>query len=140
MYCATEPVTAFAEVFQKPRRIIRSELGRTLVSFTPIRELELVDLTSTWPIKNGGAASMQMGSKRYTQNWAREIQAQLGDRIDGLWHYSSLTSMPMVTLFSRAETAPIFGPYPDTRVALADPASDLDVIIAAETLKYDVRP
>jgi hypothetical protein len=140
MYCATGPVTAFAEVFQASRRISRSELGRTLVSFTPARDLQLLDLTANWPVKNGGAASMQMGPKRHTQNWAREIQSQLGDRIDGLWHYSSLTSEPMVTLFSRAEVDSIFETYPESRVALADAMADLDVYIAASELGYDVGP
>lgn len=138
MYCATDPVTAFAEVFQATRRITRSELGRTLVSFAPTRELTLLDLTSNWPIQNAAAASMQMGPKRFTQNWARAIDEELGAEVDGLWHYSSLTSKPIVTLFRRVERLPTFDTYPDSRVALDDPTADIDVFIAATALGYGV--
>lgn len=138
LYSSTSPETAFAEVFQDTRIIDRADKGRTLVSWTPTRDLMLLDLTTNFPVRNGAAAAMMMDDKRHTQNWARGIYEQLGTKVDGLWHLSSITSEPMVTLFSRTEVHAAFPIHPDTRAALADAAADVDVEIAADYLNYGV--
>ena len=118
--------------------IDRADRGRTLVSWQPTRELTLLDLTSNFPVLNGAAASMMMDDKAHTQVWAKAIYEQVGTKIDGLRHLSSITSEPMVTLFSRVEVQPAFNTYPDSRAALADAAADVAVYLAALKLNYDV--
>lgn len=138
LYASTTPVTAFAEVFQDTRIIDRVQNGRTLASFKPTRELILLDLTSNFPVRNNGAAAMQMDDKQHTQTWARAVHDQLGTKIDGMYHLSSITTEPIVTLFSRVELYPAFNSRPDDRAALSDASADVDVEIASDYLGYGV--
>lgn len=138
MYTSTTADTAFAETFHSSRVIDRTTARPALVAWQATRPLELLDLTSFWPIQNGAAASIMMGAKAHTQAWARAIDTQLVGRIDGLFHLSSLTSDPMVTLFDRATRQNAFPRRPAFRAILADSAADEIVLKMSESLNFDV--
>jgi hypothetical protein len=135
MYAATEPTTAFAEVYQQRRLISRSQGGATLVAWEPERDLTLLNLTSSWPVQNGAASSIMMGDKKNTQAWAREIHVQLGADIDGLYAHSSITGRPVVTLFIRTELQPAFPSRPSFHALLDDDSVSPYVARAVKDLK-----
>ncbi|MBC7593061.1 MAG: RES family NAD+ phosphorylase [Kineosporiaceae bacterium] len=138
MYTATDMVTALGEVYQNGREITRAVGGATLVAWDPSRVLTLLDLTTTWPVLNGAAASIMMDDKEHTQAWAHAIHDRARLILDGLYHRSSITNRPMVTLFSRTERHPAFPPRPQFRALLTDSAADPLVSFAAKELSFKV--
>lgn len=138
LYTSTDPTTAFAEVYQQRRIIDRSQGSPMLVGWQPSRALTLLDLTSNWPVLNGAAASIQMGPKRATQAWARAVRDRYVDELDGVWHLSSITGSPLVTLFDRAVRVPSFPRRTRVHVGLDDVTADALVAFAATQLGYGV--
>jgi hypothetical protein len=136
MYAATVPVTALGEAYQRRRVIDRSQGGATLAAWVPSREVTLLDLTTNWPVLNGSAAAMMMGSKTNTRAWARAIHERHGAELDGLYHQSSINNQPVVTLFSRTETLPAFPARVRFSARLSDAAADGFVLQAANELSY----
>jgi hypothetical protein len=137
MYAATQPHTALGEVYQEERLIQRAAGGATLVSWTPSRELELLDLTSNWPVLNGAAAAMMMDDKQHTQAWAHAIDEAFGLSLDGLYHQSSINNEPLVTLFHRVEVVEAFPARPTFRTLLSDAAADEIIRKAKKLLGYE---
>lgn len=105
-YVATDPITAFAEVFQNRRRIVISA-DKAISAWFPKRPLRLLDLTQGWPTRNGASASLHAAPKSTTQAWAHQIHTQLSSslQIDGLYVPSTMTLAPMVVLFTRSQDA-----------------------------------
>lgn len=136
MYTAVGALTALGEVYQDRRAITRDQGGATLVAWVPSRPLTLLDLTTTWPVRNGASASIMMGPKRHTQAWARAVDQRLGDDVDGLYTLSSITGEPVITLFSRTERFPAFPPRPRFHALLSDAIADPIVQLAVEELGY----
>jgi len=136
MYAATRSFTALGEVFQATRVIDRSMGGATIAAWVPSRSLDLLDLTSNWPVLNGAAAAMMMGSKANTQAWARAIHEQYGDGIDGLYHQSSINNEPMITLFSGTEHVSAFPTRVSFSALLSDTTADEIVAQATKKLGY----
>lgn len=136
MYTASRSTTALAEVFQRTRVINRSARGMTLASWRPTRTLTLLDLTSNWPVVNSASAAIMMAAKRNTRAWAHAIHAQFRSTVDGLYHFSSIDSQPMVTLFTRAEDS--FPAFPAFLGRLDAPNCNLIVAEAHLRLGYDV--
>lgn len=137
LYAATDAVTSLGETDQRRRVLDRVQNAPRLVGWRPSRPLTLLDLTGQWPVRNGAAAAIQMGSKRATQAWARAIEERLGS-IDGLWHLSAITGKPVVTLFSRVEREPAFPSRPSFDRALNDVTADAVVLVAAQRLGFPV--
>ncbi|WP_157962580.1 RES family NAD+ phosphorylase [Homoserinimonas sp. OAct 916] len=138
MYTSADAITAFAEVYQGSRVIDRISEAPILVGWKPTRKLELLDLTTNWPVLNTAAAAMMMDDKVSTQAWAREIYSQLGTQIDGLYHQSSIDNQPMITLFSRAKTQMSFPSLPSFNALLNHSAAEAIVDLAADRLGYSV--
>ncbi|PMB98041.1 RES domain-containing protein [Brevibacterium luteolum] len=106
-YCATDPVTTFAEVFQERRRIRIGSL-RALSAWFPARDLRLLDLTGNWPTRNGASFSLFAAPKSTCRNWARgihELSAELSLELDGLYVHSTMMPGKNVVLFSSAHSA-----------------------------------
>ncbi|ROQ64429.1 RES domain-containing protein [Rathayibacter sp. PhB152] len=137
LYAAADAVTAIGETYQRRRVVDRVQNAPRLVGWRPSRPLTLLDLTGEWPVRNGAAASLQMGPKRATQAWARAIEERLRS-IDGLWHLSAITGNPIATLFSRVERKPAFPPRPSLHTALSDVTADAVVLHAARRLGFAV--
>lgn len=104
-YCATDPTTAFAEVFQS-LRIIRVTATRALSAWLPSRDLKLLDLTGLWATKNGASASLHSAPKATCRGWAKTIHAEGAKiQVDGIYTPSTMTLEPLVVLFSSALSA-----------------------------------
>lgn len=139
MYTSTLPHTALGEVYQSTRVIDRASRGATIASWIPSRPLQLLDLTTNWPVLNGAAAAMMMDDKQHTQAWARAIDQQLGADVDGLYHQSAINNEPMVTLFSRTERVAAFPTRVSFMALLSDTASDEIVRKATKKLGYESK-
>ena len=135
-YAASSSQTALAEAFQE-RLIDRRDMHPAIAGWVPTRPLTLLDLTSRWPVLNKGAAAIMMGDKEYTQAWARAIEYQLRDEIDGLYYLSSVDSQPCMALFTRTQRVNAWPARPDFAVALSDPA--LKPIMADMVEEYDYK-
>lgn len=136
MYTAASPVTAIAEVYQETRVIDRGYRGNTLAGWQPTRTLELLDLTSRWPVANKGVAAMQMSDKERTSAWSSAINAQFGAFLDGLYHHSSVDGQVMITLFNRSEMYSSFPSRPSFSAPLSSAACDAIILDATDELDY----
>lgn len=136
MYTGLDHVTALAEVYQEEHVIDRGVKGNALVFWEVTRPLELLDLTERWPVRNKGAAAMQMGDKANTSAWAHAIRTQFADQVDGLYHRSSVDNQLMITLFERSRDS--FPDRPDFNELLIDSACDELILDACEVLEYTV--
>lgn len=104
-YCATDPTTAFAEVFQS-RRVIRTDSDQALTAWFPTRDLRLLDLTGRWATTNGASASLHAAPRSTCRAWAQAIHDQQAvRRLDGLYVPSTMTLAPMTVLFSASATS-----------------------------------
>lgn len=105
-YVATDPTTAFAEIFQSGRRIRISE-DNAISAWFPKRALRLLDLTQGWSTRNGASGSLHAAPRPTTRAWAQQIHAQLSSslQLDGLYAPSTMTLAPMVVLFTGARDA-----------------------------------
>lgn len=101
---ATDPITAFAEVFQNRRRIVISA-DKAISAWFPQRPLRLLDLTQGWPTRNGASASLHAAPKSTTQTCAHQIHTQLSSalQLDGLYVPSIMTLTPMAALFTHSQ-------------------------------------
>lgn len=118
IYNALDVATVLAEVFSQTRVINLTRGDPYLTAWTPNRELNLLDLTGTWPIRNGASYTINTARKDHCRGWARTITAAWPD-LDGLWQHSSLTGRPMVTLFTTPSGT--FPPAPDFSSPLSHP-------------------
>jgi hypothetical protein len=126
-YTALSVPTALAERFQSNRRVNRSLAGAHLTGFRPARALRLLDLAGDWPLRAGASHTLNTGRRDVCRAWARAFVAAWPD-LDGLWHISSMTGLPCLTLFTAAAdcfpSAPVFSeplshPGLETRLATA---------------------
>lgn len=100
-YAALDVVTVVAEAFQQTRVVDVVWRAPYLTGWLPSRDLALLDLTGTWPIRNGASHVLTTGPKRVCRAWARAIDARWPD-LDGLWTLSTMTGRPSVALFTAA--------------------------------------
>jgi hypothetical protein len=117
-YNALDVPTVLAEVFSLTRFINLTRGDPYLTAWAPTRELTLLDLTGTWPIRNGASDTINTGRKDHCRAWARAITDAWPD-LDGLWHHSSLTGRPMVASFRASATT--FPAAPEFSSPLAHP-------------------
>ena len=113
-YLSLDLPTALAERFQETRVVNRRRHGPQLTVFRPRRSLRLLDLTGSWPLRAGASHCINTGGRETCRTWARTILAAWPD-LDGLWHTSSMSAEPVVTLFTAAGDA-----FPE-RPLLSDP-------------------
>jgi hypothetical protein len=136
LYCATSAVTCLAEVFQETRRIDRARRAPWLAVFRLECDLELMDLTATYPTRAGASMAINSGSRARARAWARAWYDAFPG-VQGIRYASSMhANEPAIALTDRAEQlAPLRG-HPDFNRALADDAL-LDVLKhAAARLGY----
>jgi hypothetical protein len=132
-YNGMDVPTVLAEVFAQTRFVNLSRGDPYLTAWTPTRQLTLLDLTGTCPIRNGASYTINTGRKDHCRAWARAITSAWPD-LDGLWHHSSLTGRPMVTLFTPA--ADTFPPAPDVSSPLSHPGVFATLQTAAKAIGY----
>lgn len=134
-YAALDVTTCLAEVFQD-RRVIDTARGAPyLTAWRPTRPLHLLDLTGSWPIRNGASHVINTGPHDLCRAWAHAIDTRWPD-LDGLWHVSAMTGQPEITLFTAA--AGTFPPRPLFSRPLADPGTRPWIVAAAAKIGYQV--
>jgi len=134
-YAATEVVTCLAEVFAASRVVDVGRRAPYVTGWRPTRTLTLLDLTGTWPVRNGASHGLATGPKSVCRAWARAVDTEWPD-LDGLWSVSSMTGQPMVTLFTAAADA--FPRRPAFSRPLASPALQGALATAAAEIGYRV--
>lgn len=134
-YAATDVVTCLAEVFAASRVVDVGRRAPYLTGWRPTRVLTLLDLTETWPIRNGASHLLTSGPKSVCRAWARAVDTEWPD-LDGLWSVSTMTGRPTVTLFTPAADA--FPRRPAFSRPLASPALQGALATAAAEIGYRV--
>jgi len=136
LYGAMEPITCLAEVFQSTRAIDRSTHAPWLVAFTTARELQLLDLTGTWPTRAGASMAIHSGPRPKARRWSRAIYDAY-PHVEGLWYASSMYAhRASLALYERGKAA--IPTAPSFHRALSDPALLSRLSAAAMTLGYRV--
>jgi hypothetical protein len=134
LYAAAEAITCLAEVFQAVRVIDRNAGQPWLVGFRIVRELSLLDLTSSWPTRAGASMAINTGPRPRAQRWSQLIYATYPG-VDGIYYPSSMhANSPSLTLFERAQSSLPTGPMFNR--ALADPTLLRRIGAAAQRLGY----
>lgn len=113
-YLSLDLRTALSERFQDTRVVNRRRGGPQLTVFRPRRTLHLLDLTGEWPPRGGASHTINTGRRDTCRAWARTIFSAWPD-LDGLWHTSSMSGEPEVTIFNAASDV-----FPD-RPLLSEP-------------------
>ena len=134
-YAATDVVTCLAEVFAASRVVDGSRRAPYLTGWQPTRVLTLLDLTATWPIRNGASHLLTSGPKSVCRAWAHAVDTEWPG-LDGLWSVSTMTGRPTVTLFTAAADA--FPRRPAFSRPLSSPALQGALVTAAAEIGYRV--
>lgn len=135
LYAAADMPTAFAEFFQRNRRINRFLHQPWLVSFALPEELRLLNLTDTFCVRVGASAKLASGPFFHAQNWSRGFYEAYPE-IQGLYYRSSLTNRPTVALYERADSPAVFPANPLFHRALADPTLHRALLVVSEEIGY----
>ena len=98
-------LTALAEVFQETRVVERTRKGPCLMAFDTTVDLQLLDLTGTWPTSAGASMAITSGPRARARRWSQAIHAAF-PAVDGLLYGSSMNgNQPCVALYERAARA-----------------------------------
>lgn len=134
LYAAQSGLTCLAEVFQGTRVIDRSVRMPWLVGFELTRDVELLDLSGTWPTRAGASMAINTGPRARARRWARLIYATY-TKLEGIYYPSSMHgNQPSMALFERSQNA--LPALPVFNRALSDPALLTRLGTAAHTLGY----
>ncbi len=101
LYATTDIATAAAEVFQRTRLIDTTTGAPYLTGWRPTRPLHLLDLSSTWALRNGAAYAVASAQRPVCRAWARRIHDSFDD-LDGLAAPSTMTGAVNIVLWERA--------------------------------------
>lgn len=136
MYVAGSFDTALAEVFQATRTVWAAAPHQPyLVVWQPTRALRLLDVTGTWPLRNGASHALNTGPHNVCRAWPRAIAAHSA-RVDGLLYTSSMTGAPAAALFLPA--ADSFPESPQLSMPLTHPGLTGALRAAARRIGYPV--
>jgi hypothetical protein len=112
-------LTAIAEVFQETRVVDRAGKAPCLIAFDTKADLQLLDLTGTWPTVAGASMAMASGLRARARRWSQAIYLAF-PAVDGLLYGSSMNgNQPCVALYERAGRA--MPAYPSFNRMLTDP-------------------
>jgi hypothetical protein len=133
-YLALDGITPLAEVFQDTRVIDRAARSPWLVAYELDADLELLDLTGTFPTRAGASMLINCGSRPRARAWSRAFY-EAYPQIQGL-HYASCMheNRPSLALYERSGAA--IPPRPSFHRALSDQALRLMLRNAAVELNY----
>lgn len=133
LYCATDIDTALAEVYQLDRFIDMSSGSPRLTGWAPTRDLRLLDLTTTWALRNGAAYALTTAPRPVCRAWARAIYSAFPD-LDGLFVHSTMTGASNIVLWDRARDA--IPDDPDFSRDLRDSRLRTIIAAAADRINY----
>ena len=139
LYCATNAVTCFAEVFQQTRRIDRVRGAPWLAIFELQETVRLLDITGTYPTRVGASMAINTGSRVRAREWAQRFY-EAHDDLHGIFYCSSMhANQPAIALNDRAENIQALPSHPRFNRALADDAMLNVLKHAAAVLGYGIR-
>jgi hypothetical protein len=131
---ALDGITPLAEVFQDSRVIDRAARSPWLVAYDLAQDLELLDLTGTYPTRVGASMLINCGSRPRARLWSRAFYAAYPE-IQGLYFVSCMHgSSPSLALYERGVGA--IPAHPAFHRALADKALRMTLRTAAVQLNY----
>ncbi len=134
LYAADSPVTCLAEVFQTTRVVDRAANDPWLVAFDLAHDVDVLDLTGTWPTRAGGSMAIGSGPRPRARRWSQAIYSAY-PKVDGLAYASSMhANRPCFALYERARAA--IPSAPAFHRALSDPALVPRLDVAATRLGY----
>ncbi|WP_219107016.1 RES family NAD+ phosphorylase [Austwickia sp. TVS 96-490-7B] len=123
-YQGVDIATCLAEVFQTTRCIDTHTGKPQIIMWTPTRPVPLLDVTGTWPIRQGASAALMSAPRPVCTAWAQAIHHDL-PQVEGIMTRSTMTGNAVVVLFTAAASA--FPAAPDHVVSLS---SDIGVLLA----------
>jgi len=102
----THPITAcIGEVYQQTREVDRMARTPYLASFRTVRDLSLLDLTGSWPIRARATAQIAVGPHDWSRRWA-VASYDAYPQLAGFYYRSAYGSGALaVALFERAPAA-----------------------------------
>lgn len=111
-------ITCVAEVFQE-ERLVDTRLGSPhLAAFALAGDLELLDLTGSWPTRAGASMAINSGSRPRARRWSRDIH-EAYPVVAGLYYASSMyANQSAVALYERAQ--PLLPHAPRLHVPLSE--------------------
>jgi len=132
-YTSFDVPTGLAEAYQV-RRVVNTVFEAPyLTSWSPQRQLRLLDLTRTWPVRNGASHAINTGRHDLCREWARAIYRRW-PAADGLYYCSAMTGRPSVALWTAS--ADSFPGRPSFSHALAAPMVRGLLQAAADEIGY----
>lgn len=136
MYTADDPVTCFAEVFQKTRVINRWHKEPWLVGFAVAAAIDLLDLTGSFATRAGASMGLMTGARSVSRQWAQGFYDAY-PALAGLCYPSSMhANQPAMVLTERAHALSIIPAHPSFHRALSDPAILTILKNAARSVGY----
>jgi hypothetical protein len=133
-YLALDGITPLAEVFQDTRVIDRAARSPWLVAYELATDLELLDLTGTYPTRAGASMFINCGSRPRARAWSRAFYDAY-PQILGLYYASCMyQNRPSLALYERAAAA--IPERPSFHRALSDQTLRLMLRNAAVKLNY----
>lgn len=134
-YAAADLPTALAEVFGDRRVVNSRRHDPYVVAWRPARNLRLLDLRSTWPVRNGASHAITSGRHDLCRAWARAINARWPDA-DGLLSASAMTGRDVIVVWTPA--ADSFPSTPELSLPLAHPGLRSRLVAAAGEIGFDL--
>lgn len=136
-YASPDLVTVMAERFQKYREVDPVSGDPYLYGFLPARQLELLDLTGEWPLRNHASHALNAAPKPVCRAWAAAILDAWPD-LDGLRCRSTMDGRVTFVLFPGARGA--CPERPDFAAPLTQGDTFARVAAAAGAIGYGVLP
>jgi hypothetical protein len=133
-YAAVEIATCLAELFQDTRTIDRESEAVTLSGFKLQLDVDLLNLTGTWPTRAGASMVLSSGPRSRSRLWSRALYDAY-PAVQGLYYPSSMNAnRPAIAFYERAARA--IPPAPEIHRPLSDPALLADLDRSAQRLGY----
>jgi hypothetical protein len=133
-YLALDGITPLAEVFQDTRVIDRAARSPWLVAYALAEDLDLLDLTGTYPTRAGASMLINCGSRPRARTWSRAFY-EAYPQIQGLYYASCMHgSSPSLALYERGAGA--IPAHPSFHRALSDKSLRMTLRNAAVQLNY----
>ena len=133
-YLALDGITPLAEVFQDTRVIDRVARSPWLAAYALAEDLDLLDLTGTYPTRAGASMLINCGSRLRARTWSRAFY-EAYPRIQGLYYGSCMhRNSPSLALYERGAGA--IPAHPSFHRALSDKSLRMTLRNAAVKLNY----
>ena len=137
LYAAQTPATAIVEACQDTRLIDRLDRDPWLAAFVTAVDLELLDLTGTWPTRAGASQAIASGRRDVARSWSRLVWSGYPS-VEGLRYRSSMAGGGVnIVIYERGSAA--MPTHPAINVPLTHPGLAPDLNRIAHEYGYGLR-